>query len=113
MACFICLERFAQRSSLLDEYLITTFQFKIAVAVPPINDVDVFANDVGYIAIVNEHGKLAGFNVTAGGGMGVTHGNKKTYPRTGSTLGFVTPEQGIVVAEKIMLVQRDHGNRVE
>jgi sulfite reductase (NADPH) hemoprotein beta-component len=81
--------------------------------VPPINDIDVFANDVGYIAIVNERGELAGFNVTAGGGMGVTHGSKKTYPRTGSILGFVTPEQGQIVAEKIMLVQRDNGNRAE
>ncbi|KAI9511564.1 sulfite reductase subunit beta [Russula earlei] len=88
-------------------------KFKIAVAVPPTNDIDVFANDVGFIAIVDEHGKLVGFNVTAGGGMGVTHGNKKTYPRTGSMLGFVTPEQGIVVAEKIMLVQRDNGNRAD
>ncbi|KAI0305922.1 sulfite reductase subunit beta [Multifurca ochricompacta] len=88
-------------------------KFKIAVAVPPTNDVDVFANDVGFIAIVNESGELAGFNVTAGGGMGVTHGNKKTYPRTGSVLGFVTPEQGTIVAEKIMLVQRDNGNRAD
>ncbi|KAF8479748.1 sulfite reductase subunit beta [Russula ochroleuca] len=88
-------------------------KFKVAVAVPPINDVDVFTNDVGFIAIVNERGKLVGFNVTAGGGMGVTHGSKKTYPRTGSILGFVTPEQGTIVAEKIMLVQRDNGNRVD
>ncbi|KAH9036346.1 sulfite reductase subunit beta [Lactarius pseudohatsudake] len=88
-------------------------KFKIAVAVPPTNDVDVFANDVGYIAIVNERGELAGFNVTAGGGMGVTHGSKKTYPRTGSIFGFVTPEQGQIVAEKIMLVQKDNGNRAD
>ncbi|KAI9440511.1 sulfite reductase subunit beta [Lactarius indigo] len=88
-------------------------KFKIAVAVPPTNDVDVFANDVGYIAIVNERGELAGFNVTAGGGMGVTHGSKKTYPRTGSILGFVTPEQGQIVAEKIMLVQKENGNRAD
>ncbi|KAI9464591.1 sulfite reductase subunit beta [Lactarius psammicola] len=88
-------------------------KFKIAVAVPPTNDIDVFANDVGYIAIVNERGELAGFNVTAGGGMGVTHGSKKTYPRTGSIFGFVTPEQGRIVAEKIMLVQRDNGNRAD
>ncbi|KAI0272690.1 sulfite reductase subunit beta [Gloeopeniophorella convolvens] len=88
-------------------------KYKIAVAVPPTNDVDVFANDVGFIAIVDAHGALAGFNVTAGGGMGVTHGNKKTYPRTGSMLGFVVPEQGAAVAEKIMLVQRDNGNRVD
>ena len=91
----------------------TRFQFKIAVAVPPSNDVDVFANDVGFIAIVDEKGELAGFNVTAGGGMGVTHGNKKTYPRIGDVLGFCTVGQGKDVAEKIMLVQRDNGNRVE
>ncbi|KAH9072151.1 sulfite reductase subunit beta [Lactarius deliciosus] len=88
-------------------------KFKIAVAVPPTNDVDVFANDVGYIAIVDERGELAGFNVTAGGGMGVTHGSKKTYPRTGSIFGFVTPEQGQIVAEKIMLVQKENGNRAD
>lgn len=80
---------------------------------PPYNDVDLFANDVGFIAIVDGNGDLSGFNVTAGGGMGVTHGNKKTYPRLGTMLGFVTKEQGTIVAEKIMLVQRDNGNRVE
>lgn len=88
-------------------------QYKIAVAVPPQNDVDVFANDVGFIAIVDKNGELEGFNVTAGGGMGVTHGNKKTYPRTGSILGFCTIDQGADIAEKIMLVQRDNGNRQE
>jgi sulfite reductase (NADPH) hemoprotein beta-component len=81
--------------------------------VPPQNDVDVFANDVGFIAIVDKHGELAGFNVTAGGGMGVTFGNKKTYPRLGDILGFCTVDQGHIVAEKIMLVQRDNGNRKE
>ncbi|KAF9443663.1 thiamine diphosphate-binding protein [Macrolepiota fuliginosa MF-IS2] len=88
-------------------------KFKIAVAVPPTNDIDVFANDVGFIAIVDKDGELEGFNVAIGGGMGVTHGNKKTYPRTGSIIGFCTVEQGKYVAEKIMLVQRDHGNRVD
>ncbi|EPQ56382.1 sulphite reductase hemo protein beta subunit [Gloeophyllum trabeum ATCC 11539] len=87
-------------------------KFKVAVAVPPTNDVDIFANDVGFIAIV-EKGHLVGFNVTAGGGMGVTHGNKKTYPRTADVLGFCTVEQGKAVAEKIMLVQRDNGNRAD
>ena len=74
---------------------------------------DAFANDVAFIAIVDKQGRLAGFNVGAGGGMGVTHGNKKTYPRLASILGFVTVEQGMEVAEKIMLVQRDNGNRLE
>ncbi|KAJ7093118.1 hypothetical protein C8R44DRAFT_815615 [Mycena epipterygia] len=88
-------------------------KFKIAVAVPPNNDVDVFANDLGFIAVVDENGLLSGFNVTIGGGMGVTHGNKKTYPRIGDIIGFCTPEQGKYVAEQVMLVQRDHGNRVD
>ncbi|KAF8801294.1 sulfite reductase subunit beta [Phlegmacium glaucopus] len=88
-------------------------KFKVAIAVPPTNDVDVFANDLGFIAIVGDDGELQGFNVTIGGGMGVTHGNKKTYPRIGSLIGFCTPEQGKYVAEKVMLVQRDHGNRAD
>ncbi|WVR07565.1 sulfite reductase (NADPH) hemoprotein, beta-component [Kwoniella sp. DSM 27419] len=85
-------------------------KFKIAVAVPPDNAVDVFTNDVGFIAIV-ENEKVIGYNVSVGGGMGVTHGNKKTYPRLGDVLGFHSPEDGCKVAEAIMLVQRDHGNR--
>lgn len=83
------------------------------MAVPPTNDVDIFANDVGFIAIVDEHGELAGFNVAVGGGMGVTHGNKKTYPRLADVIGFCTVEQGPLVAEKIMLTQREFGNRKE
>ncbi|WVQ84593.1 sulfite reductase (NADPH) hemoprotein, beta-component [Cryptococcus sp. DSM 104549] len=85
-------------------------KFKIAVAVPPDNAVDVFTNDVGFIAIV-ENDEVVGYNVSVGGGMGVTHGNKKTYPRLGDVIGFVTPDQGKKVAEAIMLVQRDNGNR--
>ncbi|KAI0825893.1 sulfite reductase subunit beta [Irpex lacteus] len=88
-------------------------KFKVAVAVPPLNDVDVFANDVGFIAITDEQGELAGFNVSIGGGMGVTHGNKKTYPRAGTVIGFCTVAQGCEVTEKIMLVQRDNGNRAD
>ncbi|KAF8630759.1 hypothetical protein AX17_005354 [Amanita inopinata Kibby_2008] len=88
-------------------------KFKIAIAVPPTNDVDVFANDLGFIAIVDGDGELAGFNVTIGGGMGVTHGNKKTYPRAGDVVGFCTTEQAKYVAEKIVIVQRDNGNRVD
>ncbi|TIB38487.1 hypothetical protein E3P86_01605 [Wallemia ichthyophaga] len=87
-------------------------KFKIAIAIPPHNDVDVFANDVGFIAIVNERSQqLEGFNVAIGGGMGVTHSNKKTYPRLGDVIGFVPPNKINDVAEKIMLVQRDYGNR--
>lgn len=80
---------------------------------PPTNDVDVFANDLGFIAIVDAKGELSGFNVIVGGGMGVTHGSKKTYPRLADVIGFCTAEEGPIVAEKVMLVQRDNGNRVE
>ncbi|GMK59294.1 hypothetical protein CspeluHIS016_0703090 [Cutaneotrichosporon spelunceum] len=85
-------------------------KFKIAVAVPPDNAVDVFTNDVGFIAIV-ENGQVVGYNVSVGGGMGVTHSNKKTYPRLGTVIGFVRPEDGCKAAEAVMLTQRDHGNR--
>ncbi|KAJ1547460.1 hypothetical protein HK405_005791, partial [Cladochytrium tenue] len=85
-------------------------KFKVAVAVPPINDVDVFAHDLGYIAIA-EGDRLIGFNVTVGGGMGMTHGMKTTYPRLGDVIGFCTPEQAVEVGEKVVLVQRDNGER--
>ena len=87
-------------------------KFKIAMAIPPNNDVDIYANCLGFIAIV-EDGKLLGFNVTVGGGMGMTHGNEKTFPRLADVLAFCTPDQAVAVAEKIVTIQRDHGNRVE
>ena len=85
-------------------------KFKIAFAVPPDNDVDVFAHDLGFIAII-EDGKLAGFNVSVGGGMGTSHGDASTYPLLGHLIGFVTPQQLFVVAEAVLTAQRDHGNR--
>jgi len=85
-------------------------KFKIAFAIPPHNDVDVFAHCLGFIAIV-EDGKLLGFNVTVGGGMGMTHGNEKTFPRLAEVIAFCTPDQAVAVAEKIVTIQRDHGNR--
>lgn len=87
-------------------------KFKIAVAIPPYNDVDVFAHCLGFIAIVEE-GKLLGFNVTVGGGMGMTHGNEKTFPRLADVIAFCKPDQVVSVAEKIVMIQRDHGNRVD
>jgi len=85
-------------------------KFKIVIAVPPSNDVDIFAHDLGYIAII-EKGKIAGYNVTVGGGMGMTHGEPDTFPRTADLLGFCTPQQAVDVAEKVVTVQRDWGNR--
>ncbi|WP_033383304.1 assimilatory sulfite reductase (NADPH) hemoprotein subunit [Anoxybacillus sp. ST70] len=85
-------------------------KFKIGIAVPPSNDVDVFSQDLGFIAIV-EHGKLTGFNVAIGGGMGMTHGDRTTYPQLAKVIGFCKPEQVIDVAEKVVTIQRDYGNR--
>ncbi len=86
-------------------------KFKIGFAIPPYNDVDVFAQDLGFIAIV-EDGELRGYNVGVGGGMGATHGDPDTYPRLGDAIGFVAPEQVVAVAEAVVTAQRDHGNRV-
>jgi sulfite reductase (NADPH) hemoprotein beta-component len=88
-------------------------KFKMAVAVPPQNDVDVFANDFGLVAIADDDGALAGFNVLIGGGMGATHGDPATYPRLASVIGFVPPERVLKIAEAAIVVQRDLGDRVE
>ncbi|MBU8905003.1 assimilatory sulfite reductase (NADPH) hemoprotein subunit [Desertibacillus haloalkaliphilus] len=87
-------------------------KFKIGIAVPPSNDIDVYSQDLGYIAIV-EDGKLIGFNVAIGGGMGMSHGDKQTYPQLAKVIGFCTPEQIYDVAEKVITIQRDYGNRSE
>ncbi len=86
-------------------------KFKIALAVPPDNDVDVFAHDLGFIAVVEGRELLLGFNVTVGGGMGRTDGDPTTYPRLAEVIGFCLPDQVIQVAEKVLLIQRDFGNR--
>lgn len=85
-------------------------KFKIGFAIPPHNDVDVFTQDLGFTAI-EEDGQLAGFNVSCGGGMGMTHGMTETYPRLGSIIGFCTPDQVQDVTEHIVGIQRDYGDR--
>lgn len=85
-------------------------KFKIGIAVPPSNDIDVFSQDLGFIAVVEED-KLIGFNVAIGGGMGMTHGDKATYPQLAKVIGFCKPEQMYDVAEKVITIQRDYGNR--
>jgi len=85
-------------------------KFKIGVAIPPSNDVDVFSQDLGFIAI-HEKGKLLGFNVVVGGGMGMTHGDPATYPQVGKVIGFTPPERVVDVAEKVVTIQRDYGDR--
>lgn len=87
-------------------------KFKIGLAIPPLNDIDVFAQDLGLIAI-EEDGELAGFNLAVGGGMGATHGDASTYPRLAEVIGFVTPEQLRDAAEQVIAIQRDWGDRSE
>ncbi|MBM7071332.1 assimilatory sulfite reductase (NADPH) hemoprotein subunit [Shewanella sp. 202IG2-18] len=87
-------------------------KFKMAVAVPPENDVDAYTNDLAFIAVA-EQGKLVGFNLVAGGGMGSTHGDVNTFPQLAKEFGFVKTQDVLKFAEAVMTVQRDWGNRVD
>ncbi len=86
-------------------------KFKVVIAVPPSNEVDVFAHDLGYIAILNEDGNIEGYNVTVGGGMGMTHGQPETYPRTADVMGYCKFDETVKIAEAVLTVQRDWGDR--
>src|SRR5438067_2742653 len=85
-------------------------KFKVAFAFPDDNCCDVHSNDLGFL-VVQEGGQLLGFNVLVGGGMGKTHGKEDTYPRLADVLGFATVGEAIEVAEAVVKVQRDHGDR--
>ena len=85
-------------------------KFKIGFAIPPYNDVDVFAQDLGFIAVI-EDDEVAGYNVVIGGGMGATHGDAETYPRLGNVIGFVPVDALRDVATAVVTTQRDWGNR--
>ena len=85
-------------------------KFKIAVALPPRNDVDVFSNCLGFVGIA-EGENIIGYNVLVGGGLGMTHGKVATFPRIADVIGFCTPEQVVQVAEEVVKIQRDHGDR--
>jgi sulfite reductase (NADPH) hemoprotein beta-component len=88
-------------------------KFKVAIAIPPNNDIDVLGNDLGLIAIV-ENGKLSGFNFAVGGGMSATHGNHETYPRIASLIGYVPADDNLFKAMfECLTVQRDFGNRTD
>jgi sulfite reductase (ferredoxin) len=85
-------------------------KFKIGIALAEDNCIDIYTQDVGFLAVVRD-GKIIGYNVLAGGGMGTTPSAKKTFPALAKRMAFVTPEQAVGVAEAIVKVQRDHGNR--
>ena len=86
-------------------------KFKIAIAIPPNNEVDVFANDIGLIAVI-ENDELKGFNIAVGGGLSTTHGNPNTYARLATIIGFADSEEKLLKAVyEVMTIQRDYGNR--
>jgi sulfite reductase (NADPH) hemoprotein beta-component len=86
-------------------------KFKIGIAIPPNNDVDVLTNDLGLIAII-ENGELKGFNIAVGGGLSTTYGNPDTYPRLATVIGFADTEEKILKAVyETLTIQRDFGNR--
>ena len=85
-------------------------KFKIAFAIPPLNDVDILTNCCGFIAI-SDGGKLLGYNLTVGGGMGRSHGNEETFPRLADVIGFLTPERVVDVARRALTIHRDFGDR--
>lgn len=85
-------------------------KFKMAIAIPPNNDVDLYANDIGLVAIADGD-KLLGFNILVGGGMGSSHNDPETYPRVATPIGFCKPAETLEVVESILKVQRDYGNR--
>ena len=85
-------------------------KFKTGFALPPHNDVDIFSQDLGFIAI-EENGRLAGYNVTVGGGLGMSHGNEETHPRLADVVGFITPDQVNTIGKAVLETQRDYGDR--
>jgi sulfite reductase (NADPH) hemoprotein beta-component len=88
-------------------------KFKIGFVIPPSNDIDIYAQDLGYIAIVDDAGNLEGFNVVVGGGMGRTDQAPLTYPRTASLIGYIPADRLMAVTDAVMGVQRDYGNRAD
>ncbi|MBC7720989.1 MAG: NADPH-dependent assimilatory sulfite reductase hemoprotein subunit [Pedobacter sp.] len=86
-------------------------KFKIGIAIPPNNEVDVLTNDLGLIAIIEDN-ELKGFNIAIGGGLSATHGNPNTYPRLATVIGFTdTEEKTLKAVYEVLTVQRDFGNR--
>lgn len=87
-------------------------KFKVAFAIPPVNDLDVLANCLAFIAII-ENERLVGYNVAVGGGMGRSHGNQATYPRLADVIGFLPPDQLTAVAQAVLTIHRDFGDRAD
>ncbi|MCF7687356.1 MAG: NADPH-dependent assimilatory sulfite reductase hemoprotein subunit [Cephaloticoccus sp.] len=87
-------------------------KFKASFVIPPVNDMDIFTNDLGFIAITDGD-TLLGYNVTVGGGMGRSHNNVQTFPRLADVVGFITPDQVVAVAKAVLTIHRDFGDRTD
>ena len=87
-------------------------KFKIGFAVPPSNDIDIYTQDLGFIALAGPDG-LEGFNVTIGGGMGRTENDDTTYPRLADVIGYIPKAEVSAATEAVMGVQRDYGSRID
>jgi len=87
-------------------------KFKVAFVIPPVNDLDIYTNCLGFIAIV-ENDQLVGYNLAVGGGMGRSHGNTQTYPRMADVIGFLTPDKVVDVAKAVLTIHRDFGDRTD
>ena len=85
-------------------------KFKIGFVVPPLNDVDIYTNCLGFVA-VEENGKLTGYNLLAGGGMGRSHNNPETFPRLADIIGFIPVDQVVNAAKGVVTIHRDFGDR--
>jgi sulfite reductase (NADPH) hemoprotein beta-component len=85
-------------------------KFKTAFAIPPLNDVDIFTNDLGFVAITDGN-KLLGYNLLVGGGLGMSHGNAQTFPRLADLIGFFFPQHLEAVAKAVLTIHRDFGDR--
>src|SRR5277367_6219030 len=87
-------------------------KFKIGLVIPPVNDMDIFTNCLGFIAIV-ENDQLVGYNLAVGGGMGRSLGNVQTFPRLADVIGFFTPDKLVDVAKAVLTIHRDFGDRTD
>jgi sulfite reductase (ferredoxin) len=87
-------------------------KFKMAICLPEDNCIDVYANDLGMIAVVRD-GRIVGYNLVVGGSMGVTPSAKKTFPAIAKRMAFAPAEEIVAIAEAIVKVQRDFGNRAD
>jgi len=87
-------------------------KFKIGIAIPPNNDMDVYINDIAAVAII-ENKKLQGFNIAVGGGLAMTFGRTDTYPRLASDIAYIEPDKLLDVCKTVLEIQRDFGDRTD